>query len=316
MVRGSDHEFRGEDAPSPTITPYQVAERLIVASDAERHVRFLASDDRRGRGMGSDGLERAAAWLATEFRLAGLAPAGDHGGYLQYWPYENGRVGAPGSESAVQVPNVVARAGGADAARAGEYVVVVAHYDHLGIGEPTEDGDSIYNGADDNASGVAALVQVARAVGAVSDQLSRPILFLAVSGSEDGQLGTRWFVEHPTVPLDDVVAALDLDMVGGNHPETIGVLGSDSLAAIIAGLAADTRQLRLDVVPDPPGAGQVRPGDHTVFSRRGIPAVRFFAGLHDAYHTPSDEARGVDIDKVARVARLVFLTVHHLATPG
>lgn len=313
-VRGPADEMRGADDPIPTVTPYEVAKRFISPVEAGRHVRFLAADARRGRATGSRGLERAAAWLAAELGLAGLEPAGDHGGYLQYWPYEDARHPRPAPDSVEQVPNVMARIPGSSAGRADEYVVVLAHFDHLGMGEPTEDGDSVYNGADDNASGVAAFVEVARIAGMLSEVALRPILFLAVSGGEQDRAGTRWFVEHPAIPLDDVVAVLDLDMIGRNHPDTIGVLGSDSLAAVIARLAAESPDLGLTVTRDPPGQDRVLPGDHTIFADRGIPAVRFFAGIHDDYHTPSDEAGAVDTDKVARVARLAFLTLHHLVT--
>jgi aminopeptidase N len=312
-VRGPFDEFRASDDPIPVATPYEIAERFIGAADVPRHIRFLASDARRGRATGSAGMERAAAWLAAEFRKAGLEPAGDPDGYLQYWPYDDGRIGGADTGSSVPVPNVVGRVAGSDSTRQDEYVLVVAHFDHLGVGEPN--GDSIYNGADDNASGLAALVEVSKAVGALSGIVERSVLFLAVSGGEEGRLGSRWFVDHPTVPLAGVVAVLDLDMIGRNHPESIGVLGStDRLAPLIRGIADDTPALRLTVVDDPPGADRARDGDYAVFAERGIPAVRFFAGLHDDYHTTSDEPGTVDADKVTRVARLVFLTVHYLAT--
>lgn len=313
-VESAAREF-GEDGAAPVATPYQVAQRHIDAEDVDRHISFLAADARRGRGTPGAGLERAAAWLAAELQRAGLEPAGDHGGYLQYWPYDGGSLGTPGSQGSEQVPNVVGRsAGGAPAT--GEYVILVAHYDHLGIAAAAEDGDSIYNGADDNASGVAALVEVAQAVGALRGPLARPILFLAVSGSEEGLLGSTWFTTHPPIPLSDAVAVLNLDMVGRSHPDTIRTVddGGSWLGPLIGRIASE--QPALGLVADPAGRTRLRPSDHTPFAERGIPAVRFFSGLHDDYHTTADEADRVDADKVARVARLVFLTAHHLATRG
>ncbi len=318
MVGGPAEEFRGADEPVPAPTPYEVAQRHIDAADAARHVSFLAADDRRGRGTSGKGLERAAAWIATEFQRAGLEPAGDSSGYLQYWPYRNGQPGAAGSRESKLVPNVVGRLPGARPTQAGEYVILVAHYDHLGVGPAQEGDDSVYNGADDNASGVAALVEVAQAMGALSAPLPRPVLFLAVAGSEAGLLGSTWFADHPSIPLSDAVAVLDLDMVGRNHPDTIGVVGAGSagLRALMRRLAGEVPRIRLQVVSDPPGAPELRAGDHTVFADRGIPAARVTSGLHADYHTPDDERNAVAPDKIARVARLVFLTAHHLATGG
>lgn len=311
-------EFRAADRPAAAPTPYQVAERHIDAIDARRHISFLAADARQGRATPSAGLERAAAWIATEFQRAGLEPAADDGGYLQYWPFEDGRPGAPGSERGQLVPNVIGRLPGGPAGGtrgAAEYVVLVAHYDHLGVEHRETGDDSVYNGADDNASGIAALVEVAQAMAALGTPLSRPVLFLAVSGSEAGLLGSTWFATHPTVELEGAVAVLNLDMIGRNHPDSIGVVGPTSgLGPTIDRIAAATPALSLTVAPDPAGSDRLRPSDHMVFAERGVPAIRFFSGLHDDYHTPADEVDRIDPDKVARVARLVFLTAHHLAT--
>ncbi len=315
MVGGPAEEFGSAAAPAPAPTPYEVAQRYIDAPDAAHHVSFLAADERRGRGTPGPGLERAAAWIATEFHRAGLEPAGDSAGYLQYWPYRHGAPGRVGSGDSTLVPNVVGRLPGARLTHAGEYVILVAHYDHLGVRSPEEGDDSVYNGADDNASGVAALVEVAQALGSLDTPLARPVLFLAVSGSEAGLLGSTWFADHPTIALAEAVVVLDLDMIGRNHPDTIGAVGAGAAGprSLMRRLARETPELGLTVVSDPPGAADLRPGDHSVFAERGIPAARVTSGLHPDYHTPADETDAVDPDKIARVARLVFLTVQQLA---
>lgn len=311
-VGGAGEEFRAEDAPPIVVTPDDVAWQEIDAPDARRHVGFLASDSRLGRATPSPGLERSAAWLAEELHGAGLEPAGDDGGYLQYWPYEGAA-----SDSVALVPNVVARLAGSDPARAGEYVILVAHYDHLGVGEPDERGDSIYNGADDNASGVAALLEVAQAFGALPEAPPRPVLFVAVSGEEEGLLGSAWFATHPTVDLAEAVAAINMDMIGRNHPDSIRVIGHgySTLGPLIERVAAGAPRLGLDVGADRQAdAAFFERSDNISFARLGIPAVTLFAGLHDDYHAPSDEPGKVDPEKIARVARLVFLTAHRLAS--
>jgi hypothetical protein len=124
-------------------------------------------------------------------------------------------------------PNVVGVLRGSDPVLRDTYVLLTAHMDHVGIGRPDASGDSIYNGADDNASGTAALVALAGAFAAMPQPPARSILFLAVSGEEKGLLGSRWFAEHPTVPIDAIVANINLDMIGRNAPDTIVVIGKE-----------------------------------------------------------------------------------------
>ena len=317
LVGDSSDEFESPDAPARVVSPTEIATRVIDARDVDRHIAFLASDDRRGRGTPGPGLERTAAWIATAFHEAGIEPAGDSSGYLQYWPYQ-GR-GAP-ADSAVLVPNVVGWVPGSELTRAGEYVIVVAHYDHVGVGTPDESGDSIYNGADDNASGVAALVEVAQAFGALPTPPARPVILLAVSGEERGLLGSHWFAENRS-DLNGAVAVLNMDMVGRNAPDSLGLVGYEysTLGPLIEELAdaemSDGRSLGFSIVRDlAPGQNLFRRSDHWPFAHAGVPAIAISSGLHEDYHAPSDEADLVNDEKVARVARLVFLTAHRLAT--
>lgn len=309
-VRDARGEFQPPDAPPRVVTPSLAARRAIGARDVERYVEVLSSDELRGRRTPSLGLARAAAWVAERFQLAGLDPAGDDGGYVQYWP--------AGPDTA-RAPNVVGLLPGSELPRAGEYVLLVAHLDHLGVGAPDAHGDSIYNGADDNATGVAALVEIAEAFAALPSRPPRPIVFLAVSGREDGVRGTRWFVEHPTVDLSRAVAVLNLDMVGRNHPDTVAVVDDDGrdLSARLAAVASSEPGLGLRVVRSRDrDAGPAAPDDHLPFARAGVPAITISTGRHPDYHTPGDEAGRIDPGKAARVARLVFLTAHALSTPS
>lgn len=307
-VASGGGEFRDPDEPPRPVTAEDVGRRIIDTNDMRRHVAFLASDELRGRATPSPGLRRAGSWTAQQLQLAGLDPAGDDGGYVQYW--------SAGADT-VAAPNVIGVLPGSDLTRSGEYVVLVAHLDHLGVGEPGEDGDSIYNGADDNATGVAALVEIAHAFAALPDRPARPVAFLAVSGRERGVGGSSWYLEHPTLDLSRAVAVLNIDMIGRNDPESVAVLDQDApeLGALIADVARETPALRLTVVRDPPGDSMPpAPTDHAPFAAAGIPAATVSTGLHEDAHRPSDEARRVDADKATRVARLVFLTAHALAT--
>jgi hypothetical protein len=213
-------------------------------------------------------------------------------------------------------PNVVGLLPGSDPVLRDTYVVLSAHMDHVGIGRPDATGDSIYSGADDNASGTAALMAVAQAFAALPDRPARSIMFLAVSGEEKGLVGSRWYAEHPTVPLDAMVANINLDMIGRNAPDSIVVIGKEysSLGPLVREVAEANRRLGLTVVPDRwPEERFFFRSDHFSFAAREVPALFFFAGVHEDYHRPSDTADRIDADKVERVARLVFLLTNEIA---
>ena len=221
-----------------------------------------------------------------------------------------------GEESA-EVPNVVARLPGADPELAREYVVLTAHYDHVGVGPPDDRGDSIYSGADDNASGTAAVLEVARAFSQLPEPPARSILFLWVSGEEKGLLGSAYFAENPTVPLENIVANLNLDMVSRNAPDTVHAVGEEysTIGELVYQVARDHPELGLVVAPDPePEEQAFLRSDHFSFVEKGIPALMLTTWLHDDYHLPSDTPDRTDPDKAARVARLAFLLAHRLAT--
>jgi Zn-dependent M28 family amino/carboxypeptidase len=189
-----------------------------------------------------------------------------------------------------------------------EYVLVSAHMDGLGVG-PVVDGDSIYNGADDNASGTAAILEVAEALASLPERPKRSVAFLAVSGEERGLLGSAAFVEDPPIPLERVVANLNIDMIGRNWEDTISVIGKpySTLGELVDSVAAAHSELRMVVVGDRwPSQGFFFRSDHFNFARKGIPAVFFFNGVHEDYHQPSDEIDRINFEKAARIGRLVF----------
>ncbi|HEX7050510.1 MAG TPA: M28 family peptidase [Longimicrobiales bacterium] len=213
-------------------------------------------------------------------------------------------------------PNVVAVLPGSDPALRDTYVVFSAHMDHVGVGRPDATGDSIYNGADDNASGTSALLEVAEAFAALDVPPARSLLFLAVSGEEKGLLGSSYFTDHPTVPLDAIVADLNVDMIGRNAPDSIVVIGQEysSLGPLVHEVAAAHPDLGLTVSEDLwPEERFFFRSDHFNFARKDIPALFFFAGTHEDYHRPSDEPEKIDRAKAARVAKLIFYTAHEIA---
>jgi len=213
-------------------------------------------------------------------------------------------------------PNVAAVVPGADPELRSEYVIVSAHLDHVGVGTPVE-GDSIYNGADDNASGTTALMETARALTLLPDGPRRSVLFLHVSGEEKGLLGSRWYSEHPTVPLERVVANVNVDMVSSDlHRDSVVVIGKDfsSLGGVVEHVHGELPELGLipsdDIWPEQRFFFR---SDHFNFARKEIPALFFFTGVHRCYHRPCDEPGFVDPGKAARVARLIFHTILEVA---
>jgi len=212
------------------------------------------------------------------------------------------------SVQTLTAPNVVGVVPGSDPELEDEYVLISAHMDGLGVGRAI-DGDSIYNGADDNASGTSALIEVAEAMAALEEGPRRSVIFLAVSGEEIGLLGSTWFVAHSPVPLERIVANINIDMVGRNWQDTIAVIGKQysTLGSTIDSVAAAHPELNMTPVGDQwPAEGFFFRSDHYNFARKGIPAVFFFNGTHADYHRPSDEADRIEFGKAARISRLIF----------
>jgi hypothetical protein len=206
--------------------------------------------------------------------------------------------------------NVVARLPGSGSG--GTWVAAGAHYDHMGAGTPVE-GDSVYNGADDNASGVAALLEAARGF-ARQPRERRPgggMLFLWYAAEEFGLLGSAAFVANPTVPRDSIVGYVNLDMVGRNARDSLRVLGPRRMSAqLLAVVDSANARLPRPFVLDHTHDGKNDPlgsfcrSDQVAFARAGIPVAFLTSGLHADYHRPSDEASTLDYDKIASVTLL------------
>jgi hypothetical protein len=207
-------------------------------------------------------------------------------------------------------PNVVAMVRGSDPELRDEYIVYSAHFDHVGVGIPDESQDSIYNGADDNASGTAVLLETAAAFAALDVPPARSVIFLAVSGEEKGLLGSKYYSENPTVPIEDVIMNINLDMVGRNHPDTVIGIGRQytNLGALTDRVLREHPDLGFTLIEDPvPEERGFFRSDHLHFVNKDIPAIFFSAGFdHEDYHKPSDEVHLIDSEKAARVGRMVF----------
>jgi CTP:molybdopterin cytidylyltransferase MocA len=207
-----------------------------------------------------------------------------------------------------RAPNVVGILEGSDPELKNEYVIYSGHMDHVGVGRAV-DGDSIYNGADDDASGTVAVIEAAEAFAMLNPRPRRSMIFLLVSGEEKGLWGSAHFAENPSVPLSDVVADLNADMVGRNWPDTIVVIGKEhsDLGATLNRVNAEHPELGMTAIDDIwPNERFYFRSDHYNFARRGVPILFFFNGTHPDYHRPSDSVEKIDADKEARIVQLLF----------
>ncbi|HKJ93297.1 MAG TPA: M28 family peptidase, partial [Longimicrobiales bacterium] len=218
-------------------------------------------------------------------------------------------VGGTRTTETSQEPNIVGILKGSDPALAGTYVVYSAHVDHIGVGRPDAAGDSINNGADDDASGVTAVLELAEAFASLPTPPARSMMFVVVSGEEKGLLGSSYFADHTPVPDTAIVADINMDMIGRNAPDSVVAIGQEysSLGPLTHQVADAHPELGLTVAPDLwPEQRFFFRSDHFNFARKHIPAIFFTTGLHDDYHRPSDEVSKLDTDKLARITRLAF----------
>jgi len=211
-------------------------------------------------------------------------------------------------------PNTIGILPGTDPKLRSEYVLFSAHMDHIGItpGQP----DSINNGADDDASGTTAVMELAEAFSRPDARPRRSLIFLTVSGEEKGLWGSRYFSEHPVVPLKDVVADINIDMIGRNWPDTIVAIGKEhsDLGATLNRVNAAHLELGMTAIDDrwPEERFYFR-SDHYNFARKGVPILFFFNGVHEDYHRPSDSPDKIEPEKEARIIRLIFYLGEEIA---
>lgn len=201
--------------------------------------------------------------------------------------------------------NVVASLEGAGPL-AEETLIIGAHYDHLGRGGwgslATGANDEVHNGADDNASGTAVLLELARQLAARDQPLKRRILFIAFSAEELGLIGSTKYVQDPLVPLSSTVAMLNLDMVGRLRENRLTVYGTGTAAEWPEYLQRANLPLGLSIVRHPGGYG---PSDHATFFESGVPVLHFFTGYHNQYHRPTDDAELLNLEGMRRITDLV-----------
>jgi Peptidase family M28/PDZ domain/Glycogen recognition site of AMP-activated protein kinase len=274
------------------------------------HVSYLASDELEGRNVGSQGSAKAVEYITRHLKQFGISPLAADKGWTQSFP-----VKLPGQEAVVNARNILGISPG-KGALARDAILISAHHDHMGIDEELQKAgkDGIFNGADDNASGCAALLLWAEALDALRAKLPdsyRTVIFAFFDAEERGLVGSRFYLTHPLWPVERTAVNVNFDMVGRLGIGRLLALDSTSnpfMADRIVALAPDCG-LRVETRLS--GGGR---SDHVNFLDREIPAVHFSTGTHSDYHQVTDEASRIDSSGGARITWFAFRLVEELLT--
>lgn len=271
------------------------------------HIRTLASDAYEGRGTGSAGEKKANDYIESEFKKLKLIPKGEKG-FDQPFPFKGGVHGTGAEGTASNIAGYIDN--GAE-----NTIIIGAHYDHLGLGN---DGSSldpnpqnkIHNGADDNASGTAGIIELARYFQNNGKKEKYNLLFLCFSGEELGLYGSKYYAEHPTIDLSKVNCYINLDMVGRLDPATkaLQVMGTGT-SPVWEPLLQKLSNDQVKISTDSSGIG---PSDHTSFYLKNIPVLHFFTGSHSDYHKPSDDWEKINFEGEAEVLKVIVKIIEEL----
>jgi Zn-dependent M28 family amino/carboxypeptidase len=284
-------------------------ERDKLANHIRGELEFMASDALQGRGSGTHDELLAAVYLSSELRQISIEPAGDNGGYVQdvsgeFEFYGQGR-------KKWNTRNVIGRLEGTDSKLKDEVVLLTAHMDHLGIGKEVA-GDNIYNGADDDASGCVAVLEIARAL-VQEEHHKRTVIFAFFGSEETGGQGNQYFLAHPPVPLEKIVANLEFEMIGRPDsmvkPDELWLTGYDR-----SNLGPELTKHGAKLVADPhPAQHFFQRSDNYALALKGIVAhtVSSF-GLHKDYHRPSDDLSRVDFPHMEQAIESMIKPVQWL----
>ena len=300
--------------------------------DLEKHLRILASDSLEGRETGKPGQKMAAAYIANHFRNIGIPPYKGKT-YYQRFKVKSGRHLCKcddcdvnlvkkifGNRNKIKGENVLGYIEGTDLKD--ELIIITAHYDHLG-----KHDSIIFNGADDDASGTAGVLEIAEAFMLAKKEGKGPrrsILIMPVSGEEKGLLGSKYYTDNPVYPLDKTIANLNIDMIGriGDFKEDgnyVYLIGSDMLSQDLHNISEEVNKkyigLELDYTfnkEDDPNRYYYR-SDHYNFAKNNIPVIFYFNGIHEDYHKPTDTIEKIDFNKIEKITQFIFLTAWELA---
>lgn len=305
----------------------------IKQDDLYNYISVLASDSLEGRGTGTKGQKSAAIFIKNKFEKFGLLPwikTKNGNSYFQEFKMHKKGIKKPFDlpmflwnekevdedelSNYVETENVLGYIKGSE--KENEYIIISAHYDHLGRYE-----DKIFYGADDNASGTSALLEIAEAFSiAVKEnyKFKRSVIFAAFTGEEKGLLGSRYFMEYPTIEPTKIAANLNVDMIGRNGDEFVNVIGASIITPKLEELIENVNDLYVDLRLDyslddgSTPSSLYKRSDQYNFARFGIPAVFFYGGYHSDYHRTSDTIDKINFSGLSKRTILIFHTAWEL----
>ena len=273
--------------------PVSAAEESITAAELKNHVNFLASDTLEGREAGTHGGYAAAAYIVQALRKLEVQPGGQERDFYQYF-HPNYR-------------NVLAVLPGSDPKLKDEHVLIGAHYDHVGYGNRNNSRGTIgriHNGADDNASGTAGILEVIEALAGLDKKPRRSILVAFWDGEEEGLLGSKFYVSYPTVPLRQIRLHVKIDMIGRLRPESFEVFGWRTAPGLRRMITRHNDGLHINFKYD-----YLADSDHWPFYQHSVPSLMLHTGKHDDYHTSKDDAPLVNIKGLRQVSQYLLRMV-------
>lgn len=270
--------------PTPGINTIDEALKVIQEADIKTALTYLASPELAGRETGSEGQEKAADFIVKAFLEAGVKPAVS-GSFFQ--PFSGGG------------KNVIGMLEGNDPSLKSQYVIIGAHYDHLG----GDSGGTYYPGADDNGSGTVSVMFAAKVIGQLKHKIKRTVLFMAFSGEEKGLVGSEFYVDNPIFPLKDTIYMINLDMVGYLDKGELSFLGgqnSQYAASLMDQVMRKYPKVKAEVTGSAGGGS-----DHVGFISKNIPACFMHTGMGGGvYHQPTDTADKIDYPGLTNVAKM------------
>ncbi|MBW2961608.1 M28 family metallopeptidase [Mesonia aestuariivivens] len=273
-----------------------IAQEEITELELKNHIEFLSSDELKGRYPGTSENDTVVNYLVNDFSKHQISVL------VQEFEAKKRK-----DNTIVSTYNVLGLIEGNDSSLKSEVIILGAHYDHLGI-----KGDSIYHGADDNASGVAALLEIAEKVKAHEKELKRSIIFIAFGAEEQGLLGSQFFVENPIVPLNNIKLMINMDMLGSlNEKSQVYMGGAGTFLGGVELMKSLGEPNELSPVVH---AGSVGGSDHVSFYKKGISVLGIHTGGNENYHQPTDTIDTLNISGEVKVANYIYQALMEVAT--
>jgi hypothetical protein len=292
---------------------FELKAQQIEADKIKSHIGYLASDELNGRGTGTADEAKAASYIAKQFAAIKLQAKGENGTYLQSYEFIEPANPHATADTAGKKRSLINVMGYLDNG-AQNTIVIGGHYDHLGLGHDgnsleANPKDKIHNGADDNASGTAGVIELARYYTNNNRKEAYNLLFICFSGEELGLFGSKQYCEKPVIPLTHVNMMINMDMIGRLEPASkklmvYGVGTAPEFVNMIAGIKSN-----LKIMTDSAGVG---PSDQTSFYLKDIPVLHFFTGQHSDYHKPSDDADKVNVEGEKEVLEFIVKTIDEI----